>query len=200
MDRILKEIIVLTLVSTIIIKCECNKNCIQTNYNFSIGIKAYPDLDSIYINDTVWLEIDESVFLNDISSGNSIDFSKARDLGSAIGFQEVITNVQFRNAANDFKYKLVTGTETINTNPELFREYLFNETAGRYLFKIGIIPQQKGIYRLVVSNANNVIRKEGDCEKANFIIDFRQTNQHFYLYPGGAGTPPGGNTYYFKVK
>jgi hypothetical protein len=45
-----------------------------------------------------------------------------------------------------------------------------------------------------------VSRNNSNCERASFQIDFQQTDQHFYLYPGGAGTPPGGGAYYFKVK
>lgn len=170
------------------------------NYSFKIGVRATPNLDSILIGDTIWLEINEPTSLNNIQSGTLINFSNATNLGSNIGFQEVLSATQFRNAANDFNFKLISGTETLKTNPQLFRAYLFAEQNNRYVFKFGVVPLTVGVYRLVLGNAANVSRNNSNCERASFQIDFIQTDQHFYLYPGGAGTPPGGGVYYFKVK
>lgn len=178
----------------------CKKDCVSANYAFKIGVKATPNLDSILVGDTIWLDINEPVTLQDIGSGNQVNFSNATNLGSNMGFQEVLSATQFRNAANDFSYKLISGIETANTNPQLYREYLFNEQNGRYLFKLGVVPQAVGVYRVVFGNAANVVRNNSNCERASFQIDFQQTDQHFYLHPGGAGTPPGGGAYYFKVK
>lgn len=178
----------------------CKKDCIKANYTFKLGVKATPNLDSVLVGDTIWLDINESNTLQNIETGTFINFSNATNLGSNIGFQEVLSATQFRNAVADFSYKLIYGIETANTNPSLFKEYLFSEQNGRYLFRLGVIPARIGIYRLVFGNAANVVRSNSNCEKASFQIDFQQTNQHFYLYPGGAGTPPGGGAYYFKVK
>lgn len=178
----------------------CKRNCVTANYSFQLGVKATPNLDSILIGDTIWLDINEPTLLKNIETGTFLNFSNATNLGSNIGFQEVLSATQFRNAANDFHFKLVAGTETLNSNPQLFREYLFSEQNGRYIFKLGVMPQSIGVYRLGFGIAANVVRNNSSCERASFQIDFVQTDQHFYLYPGGAGTPPGGGAYYFKVK
>jgi hypothetical protein len=100
-------------------------------------------------------------------------------------FYEVLSATQFRNAANDFSYKLVFGVETANTNPQLYREYFFNEQNERYLFKLGIVPKIVWVYRLVLGNAANVVRNNIPCERASFQIDFIQTGQHFIFIPAG---------------
>ena len=191
-------IILLVAISTIY--ATCKKNCLTATYAFKIGVKAIPNLDSINIGDTIWLDINEPTTLQSLESGALINFSNATNLGSNIGFQEVLSATQFRNAANDFSFKLISGTETLNTNPQLFRAYLFAEQNNRYVFKLGVVPLTVGVYRLVLGNAANVVRNNSNCERASFQIDFQQTDQHFYFFPGGAGTPPGGGAYYFKVK
>ena len=172
----------------------------MATYAFKIGVKATPNLDSINIGDTIWLDINEPTSLQNLESGALINFSGATNLGSNLAFQEVLSATQFRNAANDFNFKLIYGTETLNTNAQLFRAYLFAEQGNRYIFKLGVIPLTIGVYRVGFGNAANVVRNNSNCERASFQIDFQQTDQHFYLFPGGGGTPPGGGVYYFKVK
>lgn len=195
-----KLIIALFVIVACSMQATCKKNCVSATYTFKIGVKANPNLDSINIGDTIWLDINEPVVLTDLESGMQINYSNATSLSALIGFQEVLSATQFRNAANDFRFKVILGLETTNTNSLLFREYFFAEQNGRYLFKLGIVPLTLGIYRLIFENAANVFRNNSNCEKASFKFDFQQTDQHFYLYPGGAGTPPGGGAYYFKVK
>jgi hypothetical protein len=197
---VIRSRILLIIVALSTIYATCKKNCVTAAYTFKIGVKANPNLDSINIGDTIWLDINESTSLNNIPSGTLINFSNATNLGSNIGFQEVLSATQFRNAANDFNFKVISGVETSNTNPQLFREYLFAEENNRYVFKLAVVPGVIGVYRLVFGNAANVSRNNSNCERASFQIDFKDTDQHVYLYPGGAGTPPGGGTYYFKVK
>ena len=195
----IKSNIILTLVTLNFVFATCHKNCVPSTYTFQLGVKATPDLENVHIGDTIWLDIDEPTTLRSLESGSLVDFSHATNLGSYIGFQEVLSATQFRNAANDFNFKLIFGIETANTNPALFHEYIFAEQNNRYLFKVGVVPLTAGIYRLVFGSASNVFRNNSNCEKASFTINFQQTDQHFNLYPGGAGTPPGGGAYYFKV-
>ena len=190
----------LITVASCCISGNCNKKCTTAIYSFGIGVTATPDLDSIYIGDTIWLDINESTSFQDLQSGTLINFSNANNLGSNIGFQEILSGVQFRNAVNNFNFKLISGVETPNTNPQLFKEFLFAEQNNRYVFRLGVIPLNVGVYRLIFGNAANVVRNNSNCEKASFGINFQQTNQHYYLFPGGVGTPPGGGAYYFKVK
>lgn len=180
--------IMLLFYSSCCIFANCNKNCITASYSFKIGVRATPDFDSINIRDTIWLDINEPTTLMSLQSGNQINFSNATYLSAEIGFQEVLSATQFRNAANDFEFKLIAGSGITSTNPQLLKDYILLEQNGRYIFRLGVIPKTIGVYRLVFVNAANVFRNNSNCEKASFQFDFQNTNQHFYLYPGGAGT------------
>jgi len=195
----------LVLLSVTCIYATCRKHpldCSRTVANFELGIKAYPNLDSIHLNDTIWVEVDEPTVLTDISTGKSIDYSGASNLGSAIWFEKVSpTTGQFITGVVDrFNFFLVKGINVTNTAPDIYKEYFFAEENGRYVFKVGVIPKEKGIFGLVFSNASSVIRKNDNCTKASFVLNFKNTNQHYYLNPNYTGGPvaPGG-AYYFKV-
>jgi hypothetical protein len=194
----------LLLLSFTFIYATCRKHpidCSNTIYNFELGIKAYPVLDSIHINDTIWVEINDSTILKDVQTGREINYEGATNLGAAIGFQKYSGSTsQFTiSAADKFAFFVARGTNVLNTMPELYKEYFFTQESGRYVFKLAIIPKETGVFRFVFSNASGVVRKNDNCTKAFFTLNFKNTNQHFYLFPGGANTPPGGGAYYFKV-
>lgn len=182
---------------------QCNKQigCGGMVYNFEMGIKAYPDEKIIIVGDTLWLEINESSILRDMVTGKVIDYSNAANLGSAIAFQKLSSTNEFvEKAARSFTFKLTYGTETNNADPESLREFLFEERNKRYVFKLGVIPKQAGTYRLFFSNAANVYKRENRCSKANFTLNFKDTDQHINLYPGLVDSTSGGGVYYFKVE
>ncbi len=182
--------------------CKKKLDCRESVYSFEIGIKAYPDKDSINVGDTVWLEVNETTVLTDGQTGRSIDYRGAANLGSAIGFQALSSvSGQFTvEAVQKFSFLLVQGVEVINRSPSLYKEYFFAEVNGRYIFKLGVIPRQSGVFSIVFSNAASVYQKNDNCTKANFTLNFKNTNQHYYLNPNfQGGPPPVGGDYYFKV-
>ncbi len=187
------------LVGCIAVGGNCMKDCIKQEYSFNIPLIAYPNLDSIRIGDTVWLDISTPTSLTDQLSGNTIHFTNATNLTFPIAFQEVLSATNFRPAVTDFNFKVEIGKEGGNTNPALFKEYFLTEINGLYKLKVGFIAKTLGVYRFSVESAAYVHRNNSNCEKAFIRVNFMNTAQHFYLYPGGAGTPPGGGTYYFKV-
>ncbi len=201
MDTKITTIATLIFIYVATVFATCKKNCTENIYSFDANLKAYTDLDSININDTIWVEMNEATTLLDKLSNTQKKFSGAGNLGTAIAFQEIIGSTpQIINVANDFNYKLINGILLNNPNIQLIREYQFIEINDRYLFKLGIIPKRQGIFRFIIGDAANVYSKNNICSKASFSFNFVNTNQHFYFYPGGAGTPAGGGTYYFKVK
>lgn len=176
-------------------------DCANTKYSFEISVKAYPDRDSITIGDTIWFEVNSPAQLKDAFTGQPIDYSKAENLGSGVTFSALSSSGEFTvNSVNNFNYLLIEGLELRRgyTNG-LGNEYRFVEKNNRYLFLLGITPKEKGTYRIIFSNGANVYRSNDKCTKAGFTIIFKETDQHIYLFPGGAGTPPGGGMYYFKV-
>jgi hypothetical protein len=202
MDTKITRVTTLLFIYVVTIFATCKKNCTENIYSFDMKLKAYPNLDSVNINDTIWVEIDEGTTLFDKISNTQKNFSGAGNLGTAIGFQEIIGTVpQIKNVANDFNYKLINGVLLNNPYTELIREYQFIEINSRYLFKLGIIPKRQGIFRFIIGDAANVYSKTNNCSKASFSFNFVNTNQHYYLNPNfpGGPVPPGGD-YYFKVK
>ncbi|HEV8083302.1 MAG TPA: hypothetical protein VGP55_08885 [Chitinophagaceae bacterium] len=159
--------------------------CSETVYNFKINIKAYPDLDSIHIGDTIWLEVNTPTDLKDISSSKVVNYSGAANFGTAISFLKFtggsINNPGAVYSANDFRYYIASGQQVNNPFVEGIREYLFVENNSLFKFKLAIIPNQNGIYSIGISDAANVYRKSDKCTKSYFEIDFANTNQHLYF-------------------
>ena len=180
----------------------CAKKCTETTYSFNLPVKAYPDRDSINIGDTLWLEVNQSVILKN-NDGIMIDYGGAANLGSVIDFQKIDTvNKIFIEAANKFEYKLEKGKELQRTS--LYIEYNFAEANQSYVFKLAIVPGEKGIYRIGVGSSNNTYRKSDKCTKANFLINFKETISHDYyirlVNPSAPINIPVTNNYFFKVK
>lgn len=194
---VISLLIVITSVLSQCGKVDCSKN----SYRFEVSVKAYPDKDTIMVGDTLWIEINAPVTLTDIETRNLIDYSGAINLGSSIAFTRDTSSTGYIKAANKFFYSLKKGSETKNADPDLYREYHFDQIDGRYIFLLGVIPKEKGTYGIIVSNSVNVYRKKDKCTKASFAINFKNTDQHYYLNPNYHGGPvaPGGD-YYFVVK
>jgi hypothetical protein len=196
---------VIVILTTIIFfhNCNCKNNfglnCENIKYRFQIFVKAIPGVDTMTIRDTVWISVNQSTTLSNIGSGESINYSGAENLGTAIAFQKITgTTPIITDAAESFNVKIISGEQTSTSS--LVKSFLFTEKNTFYEFRLGIIPQEPGTYRLVLSNANNVYRRTDKCTKAAFNIDFHETNQHFYMFPRGGNTPPGGGTFYFHVR
>lgn len=160
--------------------------CANAVYSFQIGGQAYPDADSIPFEDTIWIEINMSANLTDVSSNEVIDYSGAVNLSNALSFVKLIGGGSISNpgaiyAANEFEIDVIEGKRVNNAFDEGIREYLFVERENQYKLKLAVIPKQIGIYSIGLSNSVNVYRRADKCTKANFEIEFKDTNQHLYL-------------------
>lgn len=195
---------VLMIISMATSSSTCKKHfgCAENIYSFQIGIKAYPDKDSIYISDTVWLEINAPTQLKDMQSGMMINYNEAENLGTGISFVELIKKDTIKDAGDDFNYVIDRGIPVSNPRTTKVRGFVFEEQNFAYYFKVGIIPKKRGTYKMFVSNAANVYRKMDKCTKANFEINFENTNQHLYynkIILPNYDLPPGGGVYLFKI-
>jgi len=205
MAMITNKYIILALVAlsgVLSLQFECNKkfNCAENVYGFDLGIKAYPDKDSINVGDTLWLEVNSPTTLKDFRSGSMVDYSGAENLGSFIAFSKVEgATPKWVDAANKFNYKLIYGQDVTRSHFELGHEYTFIERNKQFQFLLAIIPKEKGTFRLGFSNAANVYRQKDKCTKANFNLNFKNTNQHYYLSPFYQGGTFAGGDYYFEV-
>ncbi len=190
--------------TTIFSKCKKISllGCTESSYSFNVDAKVYPDKDSINIGDTIWVEINSPTTFTD-QFNTPVDYSQANNLGTVMGFVKVIniSPIQLENVVKDFSFLLIAGKEIQSLDTALIKEYLFQESGGRYLFKLGIIPKVSGTFSFNLGNAANVIRKGNSCPKAAFSFLLKNTtNQHYYLYPGGRGVTPAGADYYFYVR
>lgn len=200
----IKLTVIMALIYVTTVYSTCRKTifgCGEESRSFQINAKIYPDKDSIQIGDTMWLEVDAPTTLKDGFSGTMIDYSGAANLGTLIGFGECSIIGISKNAANFFDYYLVAGRKIDNRNPEQIRAYLFDEKNNHYVFKLGVITKQKGIYGVAFGNAANVYRNSDKCTKAGFTINLENPNHHYYLNPNfqSGALPAGGENYYFKV-
>ena len=196
-------IVALFSITSALIFSSCGKtfDCKDAKYNFKLGVKCYPDKDSIIIGDTIWFEIKESTYLIDNQLSQKIDYSGAENLGSAISINKFIERDSIEDAVNKFSFLLKKGTLVNNPLTDKIKEYLFLEENSFYTFSVGIIAKKSGTFVLVFSNAANVYRKNDKCTKAGFTINFTETNQHYYLNPNYLGEPIlVGGDYYFVVK
>lgn len=205
--RIEKIKIIIVLSALLSFRASCvtkTLDCANTRYSFELPIIAYPDKDSILIGDTIWFEVKGSTSLQDISSGEIIDYSDAANLGIAISFSALSPENEFTiNSVYSFDYILNKGTQlTKGDRNGLSNQYRFAEENKSYVLKLGIIPKSIGTYRVIFSDASNVARNNDKCTKAGFSLIFRDTNQHIYLFPAydPNGPQSGGGVYYFKVK
>jgi hypothetical protein len=146
------------------------------------------------------LEVNEPTSLNDALTNQIVNYSGAQNLGSAIGFQKYDSlEKNWINAALMFSYNLIDGTDANSTNVELYKEYLFIEKRSRFLFKLAIVPKKRGLFRIVFSNSGNTYRTSDKCTKANFIINFKETNHNRHLV-GYTGEDIEGGDLHFIVK
>lgn len=179
---------IISFVGLTAIYAMCNKriDCSQTIYSFQANFSIYPDLDSNRINDTVWLELQTSTQLKDAIGNQNVDYSGAQNFGTAINYLEItggnLMDPGVFPAANSFENILRKGSEVQSIKPDQVREFLFKEETGIYLFRVGIVPKKKGLFMISPSNAANVYTSKNKCDKANFILTFKNTNQHLYLY------------------
>jgi hypothetical protein len=185
-------------------RCTKKLDCRGAVYNFELGIKAYPDKDSILVGDTLWLEVNAPTTLTDVQTGRVVDYSGAANLGTAISIAELVSvNITNSEGTASFNYFLSSGKEVVRADTSRYREYSFAEETNQYKFRLGVIPQKPGVYKMFISNAANVYRKNDNCTKANFIINFKETDQHFYFnevsFPGTILSGKNG-VYLFKVK
>lgn len=155
--------------------------CADTVYSFQISENVTPDKDSIQIGDTIFLNVNVPTKLNDLQSGNLVDYSNAGNLGNVVSLLRFLPANEYRGAISNFNLIILKGTEVNSIDPLSQKDVLFGEENGFYKFSMAVIPKDTGRYVLTIGNAANVYRKNDKCTKASFTIDFQSTNQHFYF-------------------
>ena len=181
--------LILFFIYIVTVQGSCKKRiaCKESLYAFQENVQVFPDRDSVTIGDTIWFKFTSDKNFIDITSGNVINYSNAENLGTDISFVKFvggsISDPGVIPAANFFDYYLVHGSFIPDAHlPEQNRDYRFAETNNEYLFLLGIIPKQTGIYAIGHGDAIGVRTRNNGCDKASFSLYYTNTNQHLYLY------------------
>jgi hypothetical protein len=82
-------------------------------------------------------------------------------------------------AANDFENIVLNGSSLQSLNPEQVREFLFKEENDMYLFKVGIVPRQKGLFLMGPGVASRVYQKNNSCRKSSFKLTLCRHRSEF---------------------
>lgn len=154
--------------------------CANSVYSFQLGESITPDKDSIRIGDTIFLNVNTSTKLTDLQTGALVEYNNTSNLGNVVTLLRFLT-VNTQGAVNNFSLVLLKGTEVSAVDPLSQKDVLFVEENGNYKFNLAIIAKDTGRYAITIGNATNVFRKNDNCTKASFAINFEATNQHFYL-------------------
>jgi hypothetical protein len=180
----MKTFIYCSLICCISICATCNKriDCKQTIYSFEANLQVFPDIDSVRIGDTVWLNLNHPSTLYDSGLRANVDYSNAMNYGTVFRIVELLGNSNFRGAYTDFDLLLKTG-KTVNnySDPNFLREFTFEELGNFYVFNLGFAAKKRGIYRISFDNSNNVFRANDQCTKAGFKLSLKNTNSHGYF-------------------
>ncbi len=187
-------ILISIFLATVFATCRKN-NCKQSVYNFKVGIKARPNIDSIALSDTLWFTINESNELSDVNLNRPVLFKNAANLSFVFGIRKVISAQTIQPSVSSFNYVIRKGTNIQPFDPLLFKEFQLVEENNRYLLEVGFIAKEKGIFRVLTESAANVYTRDNQCDKAGFSIRYVDTDQHFYLGYNISGE----GVYYFKV-
>ncbi len=165
-------------------------------------------MDSLRINDTIWLEANIPTQLKNLITNQEVSYVGAVNLGTAISYLELIGG-SFSDpgsipAANSFENILNKGSASQTDKQDQIRAFLFKEEGPMYFFKLGIVPKRKGLFAIGPGNAANVYTRSNKCDKAGFNLTFKDTDQHLYLYEQSRpGYTPSGyeqtHVYTFKV-
>jgi hypothetical protein len=210
--RICKRIILFSslIFFIIIVMQACDPICtdLDPTYNFSVMASVFPSKDSISVGDTVYLISSfPSTLIN--QSGELIDYSNAKSIGCAIGFNDLNkVSVNDSSTTKSFSYENLEG-EIYNDKkaptPWLVDQIKYEEVKDSYHLKIGFIPKKPGTYALIITDlySSGLINRKG-CYQASFGVTFTNIDQHLYFYENlfGVGVLSEhdyGRTYCFKV-
>lgn len=179
-------LLIIAIASTFTTCKKSGLGCANADYSFKASVGAYPDRDSIHIGDTIWIKSNIPGSLVDQISSQTIDYSNANNLSLSVQVLKFtggsINNPGASYSANRFSYFPFIGTQINDPFIEGQRTFSFLEQNYFYNLLIAIVPKERGIYLMAISNAVNVYRKSDKCTKANYEINFENTNQHLFFY------------------
>jgi len=201
-------IAMLICIGTASIFSTCKKGGIlgcHESFAYTIDAKVYPDKDTVNIGDTIFVEVNFPTTLTNSTPGEIANLNGASGIATDMGFVKLVNDspIVLDNAVPDFNFKLIKGREVAPTKHDttLIKSFFFEEANNMVLFKLAIIPKNIGTYSFNIGASPDVEEKNVICPTftLNYLLR-NTTDQHYYLYPGGAGVTPDAADYYFYVK
>lgn len=207
MDIRIKHVTVAISIFILLFNSGCHKFlCTRHYYSFSIDTTLlYPLKDSIAVGDTIYFLSRTSTHLKDLSTGQSIDYSKSVNFGTAIGATELSMPNTQRGAVDDFKWIPIRGkvfTDNSIPSSDVVKQGIFAEENGQYILAFAIVPTRRGIFSLSVADMPDVVK---DCDHAGITMKLTTTDNHLHYlketYYGGGPIASIDSThiYCFKV-
>ena len=165
----------------------CPKPCIEANYSFAATIQISSDDSIIHRGDTLWLNSLFPTSLNNLSTGELIDYSNATDIESTLSIAKLVNgNIIPQGSVYNFNYVSEIGqiyNATDIPSPQTVQQLRFQQVGSNYQLKIGIIAKDTGVFALGIGNGlSNSRNHSNKCEKASFQFTIFETSQHIKYY------------------
>ncbi len=177
-------ILILTLI--VLASCKTCKEqvaCREVKYTFEGTFLVTPDTDSIRVGDTIFLESTVPYFLQDLITGQTVEFRGSVNVGTMVAFDKLLGNNNIEHCADCFELKPIEGEFLPHhVLPSRNRNYVFSQSPSGYKFRLAIIAKVTGDFVFAFNDAGPSYPKDDDCMKANFQYKMKNTDQHFYIY------------------
>ncbi len=163
--------------------CTKESACKEIKHQFRGSFKVSPDIDSIRIGDTIFLESRIPYILTDQLTNEIVEFKNASNISVSVSIDKLLAGNNSIGCVNCFELKPMPGTSIpMNISPDRNTHYAFVKTDTGYHLKLAIIPKQIGSFCIGTSDAGDAYPDGDRCRKALFHFRFENTNQHLYLY------------------
>lgn len=189
----------------------CPMDCGDNLYAFRVKMTVRPEQEVYRLGDTLWIEADNPNVFHDDQTGQSVSLA-GHSLGVSIKMVLFKADSTYPDdAAHHFDVvvrhgKQVSGGRLEERAPNYGKHFEFVETGDRFLFNVGVICRQAGIYCFYTSNSSNILISGGrTCDRASIAMPIvnEEKNLHFLqdLYYKGAPIYEGDRTngYCFQV-
>lgn len=191
--------------------CGCFE-CVSLPYSFSQEMTFSPEKRAYETGDTIWLEsrFDCTGMFNS-ASNQTEDFCDANSLGTNLKVYELAKDSMgnILGAVNSFDYLSTEGsiyTDASVPSPHKVKQISFDNAGGLYSIKIAIIPREKGIFGVFLSEGIGKIKGKCYCDgTAGFAFTVANKEAHFDLYENFFSPEPVpdddiGVGYFFEVQ
>ena len=191
----LKKVLLITAMP-FFIAASCNKNdtrpCANGGYAFTVKSEWSPQREVYNIGDTIFLNSTFSKTLLDVIGNFNVDYSNAKSIGGNLFIHEM-DSVQHVVLDAVQKFNFIQQVGIVLNNPQQANRIInvsYFETSATYIFKMGIIPKNKGLFAIFISNLNSqgIIGK--NCTNAGFTNTLTNSNKNLNLFQYAMNRPP----------